>query len=62
MAPRTGDGVMLWYLKKKSRDKKGYKKEEKEKECLRYLRKKTNINSRLSQSERTEMKRLQEKY
>ena len=61
MAPRTGDGEMLWYLKKKSRDKKGCKKEEKEKDRLRYLLKKAKSNSRLSKSERTELKRLQEK-
>ena len=60
MPPRTGDGEMLYQLKKKSRDKKKLKERGKIKDRLKYLRKKEK-NGTLSKEEKKEMKKLSQK-
>ena len=60
MPPRTGDGEMLYRLKKKSRDKMKQKKKQKSKDRLKYLRRKEKSGS-LSKEEKKEMKKLSQK-
>ena len=58
MPPRTGDGEMLYRLKRKSRDK--MKENQKSKDRLKYLKRKEKSGT-LSKEEKKEMKNLSQK-
>ena len=57
MPPRTGDGEMMYVLKKKSREKQKREKNEKSKFRNKYLRKKEKQGT-LSKEEKKELKNL----
>jgi hypothetical protein len=61
MAPRTGDGEMMFQKKKKSRDKKKKAEKKKDRDRLSYLLNKQSSGKKLTKQEKMEIKDLQNK-